>query len=638
MTTPISLTTYAVNSTLSAVQMDTNWTDIQTAVNSLAREAPTSIMEFAPDGLLADGVSDWQTVFEAAAASTSRNIYIPPGKYLLSGGDILVDEKRFYGSYIQNGSTWADAGENGSVIFTKQTTNPTFILRHGGVIEGLQFFYPDQTGSGISAASYPTVTGNPITYAPSIATNLGAANWAVKDCVFLNSYECISVGDPAMLQGTGRGIISGCSAFVIKYFMRGYNLLDQVIVTDFTLSPGIIVGDDTNKQNLYSWALQNARAFEINKSDGLQIDTGIIYGVDLGFSFIGTLAHSLMKIRGVTFDGSRRFIDSVVTLSGLQISDCQLLCNTKHAAVETYVPAIYLHGPSAPQHGGIQIDNLQVDQALGEVIYVNGTGTVVPKLTITNFHFMGWCKGIGSPASLAAVRILSTGTSLKLSDGWLYPDQGDTTRRGIHVNGAVRVTIDSVDQEYGGSFANIANTTVARVQNCSSINTAPATEDIVFTNVPTVFETDNQWAVEPTTRVNSSPAFYARGNGTATVTPGSTTQFTTVVFNQDGSYDAGTGVFTVKKPGIYSFNSQLSFSAGTAGDVWVMQLATATYVRQAVFTVPTPATNFSISLNGLQKLNKGDTARINMIRLSGSGNLTIMNDGNTAFFQGFLTE
>ena len=51
MTTPIDLTTYAENSTLSAAQMDQNWTDIQNAVNSLAREVSTSIMEFAPDGL-----------------------------------------------------------------------------------------------------------------------------------------------------------------------------------------------------------------------------------------------------------------------------------------------------------------------------------------------------------------------------------------------------------------------------------------------------------------------------------------------------------------------------------------------------------------------------------------------------------
>lgn len=588
-------------------------------------------------GAIGNGVADDYAAFVAALAA-SDSVYVPPGRYLIGTGNISIGQKRLWATPGLSGGTWAAMGTTGAVIVTTQTTNSVFIGGNGTVIDGLHFHYPNQDGTSITDTSgYPTIVGNPIVYPASIAFPTGGANWVIRNCNFLNSYECISAGDTAIVQGCGRGVIDNCSAFVIKYFFRGYNLLDQVIVSNFTLSPGIIAGASADKEKLYSWALRNARAFEINKADGLQIDTGIIYGVDIGFSFIGSLAHSLGKIRGVTLDGSRRFMDSAVTMSGVTISDCQLLCNTKHASVETYAPAIYLHGPNAPSFGDLQLDNVQVYQCLGEVIKVQGSGSVVPFLKLVNYAFFGWGKGTDTPADTSAVLIDASGTHMHASEGFLRP--GVQTITAFRITSGGRITIDNNEMEGGKRFADLNNASFVKLSNNRSFTTDAGTLDVTTSGTITeLYQRGNRFSVPPTTLVTNYPNFEARQSGAQTLSTGSTSIFATENRDGDSSFDVATGIFTCKTPGSYVFNCNLTLDTGTAADVWAIQLVTTLRTYQSRITIGTGTDDRVVTINTIAEMRVGDTAKIVAQRPVGSGTFVTTVAPNENFFAGRLID
>lgn len=589
-------------------------------------------------GAVGDGITDDQPAFEAALAF-SDSVYVPPGRYLIGTGNLQVKEKRLWAMCGQSSGTWAARGTTGAVLVTTQTTNPVIDLKNGGVVEGLQFYYPDQDGSTITDISgYPTIVGAPITYPPAISCGPGAANWSILDCVFINAYDCMRIGDSTMVQGTGRGVISGCSAFVLKYFIRGFNLLDQVIIDNYTVSPGIITGDDPAKQKLYRWALQNGRFAQINKADGLIIGKGLVYGIDLCLNFVGTASPSLLKVSGLTLDGSRRFLDSVVTLSGAVFSDIQLLCNTIESAAELTVPAMRFAGPNAPLFGGIQMNNIQFHQGLGEVIKIEGTGAVISELTLTNFHFYGWGRGIGADANCPAIVVNANTTVISASEGYLRP--ANVNYIGFRAGGAGvgRMVLDNIEQDGGLRFAVISPATYVSVKNCRTVNTTPGTEDVTFSSVAEIYQSGNTFSVPPITKQSSAPHFHARQAGTQTLSTGATMQFTNEVLDQDASFNSGTGVHSPLKAGRYLYNVATGFDAGTLNDVWALQLVTTQRTYQAIFTVESATVDKPLSLNVVADMRVGDTAQVIVTRISGTGTFTTVSGGNGNWFTGTLMD
>jgi hypothetical protein len=122
--------------------------------------------------------------------------------------------------------------------------------------------------------------------------------------------------------------------------------------------------------------------------------------------------------------------------------------------------------------------------------------------------------------------------------------------------------------------------------------------------------------------------------GTTTAISGATTiKFSTKNFDTHGAYDTSTGLYTVKVPGIYRVNAQLtheqaSISAGNSCQIYIKKNSSVIYenVNEAVNT---QNNDYTVAVSGLINCVAGDTLQIQ--GASGATTPSLLNDATLCF-------
>lgn len=598
-----------------------------------------SIRDFAPQGQAADGVTDWQAAFDAAAASTHTAIYLPPGKYLLGTGNINIAGKCFWSNTGKNAA--APYGDIGAVIHTTQTANPVFILGKGSIIDGLHFFYPNQDGSTITDVSgYPTIVGAPIVYPPTLKTvTNGCSGFAVMNTVFINSYHCMEFGDPAFVGACGRAIIQNVDAFALKHFMTVYNALGEIFVSNVDVS-SIVYQDVANigDMKLYKWRQQNADDFVLKKADGFTVSSSIFLGANRNIHVPTGQTLGLTKWENVIFDQARTVLDAESPCSNMLFDGCQIFGKTLFANEPAADLFRLRSSTSAVGLGPITVSDTQIISALRSPFSLE-TANCVTRLELNNVSITAWAQATGLAGEIAAVYAApaATGTAIIVNGGSMR-SVGYATSVGISHNATTGSQVYANGTIFNGCFKSVkaVNTTQQEVINCSSGNTGSV--DLDLTGATTFREKGNRWNKPPVTKQDGSPWFVGR-TAVAQATSGGTALtviFGTKLKDADVSLNSATGVFTAKVAGAYQFSARLSHAGGTAGDVFALSLITTLGNYENRFTALSTAQ--SEDIDATIEMRVGDTAEIRLQRVSGAGVITLNGNAGGNYFTGRLID
>lgn len=594
-----------------------------------------SVKEF---GAVGDGVTDDQPAFEAALAA-SNNVYVPPGKYLLQTGNIDITGKCLWSKTGKDAA--GPYGDLGAVIHTTQTTNSVFIFGKGSIIDGLQFFYPNQDGSTITDVSgYPTIVGSPIVYPPTIRTvTTGCSGFAILNTVFINSYHCMEFGDPAFVGACGRAIIHNVDAFALKHFMTVYNALGEIFVSNVDVS-SIVYQDVANigDMKLYKWRQQNADDFVLKKADGFTVSSSIFLGANRNIHVPIGQTLGLTKWENVVFDQARTVLDAESPCSNMLFDGCQIFGKTLFANEPAADLFRFRSTVSAAGLGPVTLSDTQIITALRSPFSLE-TANCVTRLELNNVSITAWAQATGLVGEIAAVYVdpAATGTAVIVNGGSMR-SVGYATAVGISHNATTGSQVYANGTIFNGCFKSVkaVNTTQQEVINCSSGNTGSV--DLDLTGATTYREKGNRWNKPPISKQDGSPWFVGR-TPVAQATSGGTALtviFGTKLRDSDVSLNATTGVFTCKTAGAYDFSTRLSHAGGTAGDVFALTIVTSLGTYENRFTMLSTAQ--SVDLSAVIEMRVNDTAEVRIQRISGSGVFTLNGNAGGNYFTGRLID
>ena len=268
-------------------------------------------------GAVGDGATDCTAAFTsaiaAAKASTGRGVVVvPKGRFRVTGIEVENATILGVGCVDENGPQYTGSSTyypEGSVIETVNTANPLIKIGAGAVLDGLTFFYPNQL---------PTLS-TPIVYAPTIKgadyLSAGDGNLSIKNCLFSNCYDGISIGHfrfpyqypylagRSNVVGSGKVSVTDCRGYCVNSFMQLVDLYDVVTVRNVQLSPSWCMNIWASGVNLFKWTIRYGQAFKVRwgHMDGLTVSESLIWGFRIGIA-VTWGALDLGCINNVCFD------------------------------------------------------------------------------------------------------------------------------------------------------------------------------------------------------------------------------------------------------------------------------------------------------------------------------------------------
>jgi len=234
-------------------------------------------------GAVGNGVADdTQAIKNALAAH--RSVAVPPGIYKVTSQIEIPKGKGLYGSNVGSGPRFAgalpwDLRFIGSVIAVawgsggENPSNSAFKMRSFSVITGLQFWYPNQSGS----------TASPTMYPPTIAL---AANDAeegsqlvtaptVEDCQFINPWIAMDFTSPHALL-----TVRDVTLASWKGGMRVDRSVDVDRISDVQMTPNTMYRGNWPTNGVHAYNANTAGTFglEIGHADHIMIERCFTYG------------------------------------------------------------------------------------------------------------------------------------------------------------------------------------------------------------------------------------------------------------------------------------------------------------------------------------------------------------------------
>lgn len=211
------------------------------------------------------------TAFTAAfAAGTGKDIFVPEGYYLIDGTLPILDGTRVFGAGvydIYNPTT------TGTCFGIKHTSGPAIRGTQGMVVEGINFWWPDQV-----TTSPPTVYDYAIEADHSTPDD-NIAGFRVLNCTFYNAYNAINLGgDYVDLNGLTHMVqIADCRGCIINTGIYQEGCLVEGTIDECSFSPVFWPASIGGAVRLWMRSTGNA-IYHLAATQALQINGGTWFG------------------------------------------------------------------------------------------------------------------------------------------------------------------------------------------------------------------------------------------------------------------------------------------------------------------------------------------------------------------------
>lgn len=571
----------------------------------------------APYNAAGDGVTNDRAAFVSAVADArGKTLVIPEGNYLINtdGGSITLEEVTLQGEGVLDGANGSI--DQGAVLHFTGTTNSPFKVRRGTTVEGLGFYYPNQTDSA-SPTAYPPIFAFDFTN--------GAVQFVfIRDNVAFNAYKFADIDDSA--GGVGHVWIEDNTICALNrgiYLRRNLEHL-RICGNNFTFGHWLAA----TEAGARAYVRANAIYIEVAESDGVEIFDNLFFGSLNAIKTSGTGLCQFMLIeqnkfdqvrRGVLATGSGRFDGSIINNTFNCFNGQDTTLQGRSIDIQT----------TGAGKESISITANSFLMATEDHIFVSGnTPTRDILIGPNNYRLWAVYKAAGA---YGAINAGGTNTNITVSGGWFVGADYSAYANGI-------MGSPNVFQCTGATFnaclaATNVTTNTAILTGNVSYSTNGATSDVL--TATNAWQTGNKWDKPSTT--STKPAFLVRKSASQTFNSGTLTDavWGNEVTDKGGNF--ASNVFTAPVAGRYRFEwSLMHDNTGVAGDRWVIVLLTSAGNFSRSYQMI--ADYNSVSGSAMVELATSGTAKIQVQRVGGAGNFVTHNDGDYNYFSGALIE
>jgi len=569
-------------------------------------------------GAVGDGVTDDTAAFAAAvSAAQGKTILIPAGQYLIDtdAGSIVLEEVCLQGEFVLDGSS--ASVETGSVILITGTTNSPFKIRRGTSIKGLNFYYPNQPDS-LTPVVYPVMLAFDYT--------AGAVQFVeISNNVVFNAYHFLDMDD-----GTS-GNVGHINIYdnYICALNRGIYLsrnLEHIRIerNNFTFGFWLAATEGGSRGYMRS----NATAISIDWSDGVEIIDNLFFGYLNGVLCSAIDACQFMNITTNKFDQIRYGINA----TGLGLFDGNITANTFNAFNSQDTTAQARCISITTQKIGVEsitIVGNNFDLSTEDAIFVSGD---IPLRTLVfgSNNYRSWAA-FKSSGVYSAINASGASTNLQVTGGIFLGQNAAAYSYGV--SGLLNTAQITGATFIGCLRSTNLSTNAATFTGNKSFSTGFTTSDVVA--AASIWQTGNAW--DKPSLSSTKPAFLVRIAASQTFNSATPTAvvFATEQYDKGSNFSSDT--FTAPVSAKYRFSfSLLHDGFGTPGDHWQIVIKTTTSAFSQGYIMP--ATIGSIGFSAEIELTTGQTAKVTVERISGSGNFVLVNDANSNYFAGSYIE
>lgn len=587
-------------------------TAVQNAINSTLVSMGAS-----PLGAI-DSTTALVDAITAAKTTGTGVVTIPKGAFLITTGGIHLSDIALVGAGIPETNGAADAG---SIFLLDSLTTSPFILDTGWKLDGITFYYPNQTGTASPTAYPPLFTG---TY---------CAGAVMNNCCVVNAYQVfkfdagVAVGDMRLHQ---------CRIYGIdKVFWFTTGVTEVLHISECLFSYGVFTPSFTPNTHLRDFTTLYGEFMTIDVGaasytsiDGLNLGDSIIYGYRFGLRVLSGLLN-VSTVHDSWFDA----VGTALSVEGTaSVANSRWHGNYHWTGRPGFPDAI-----TPTMSFTTSASSLQMFMDGNDLVYSHGNHVYAPaalgELIFTNNRVANWgqstyatpthCYGllITDPVCVAHI----SGNSFKASAGAVaHP------RIGIKNTNSAVSTIDT--NTFYGCYYSIWVVNAGKAYLNSNTVTAPGNYSLRNDAASGVVESrGNKWN-GTILGAQGETLVYARA-ATQTFTGAKTA----VVFGdgeiQDKDLNFASNVFTATVAGDYDVLATLGNTTGlTVASIWtvsVEQAGSAANVFRRATYVPVNATLAAgLTVHGLFSLAVGDTVTTYVTRIAGSGNYVSINDAS----------
>jgi hypothetical protein len=588
------------------------------AVGRTVHQKLQEIISVKDFGAVGDGTTDNYAAFAAAAlAAQGKVLFIPAGNYLINtnSGSIVLQEVNVQGESVLDGSSASI--DQGTILSITGTTNSLFKIRRGVSICGINFYYPNQPNSA-----------TPVVYPATLAFDYtsGAVQFVtISNNVVFNAYRFLDIND-----GTG-GNVGHVNIFdnYICALNRGIYIsrnLEHIRIERNNFTFGFWLSATEAGSRLYMRA--NSSAIVIDWSDGVEIMDNLFFGYLNGVLCSAVDLCQFMNITTNKFDQVRYGVNA----TGLGAFDGNITANTFNAFNPEDTAAQGRCVSITSQKSGIEnitITDNNFDLATEDLVFVSNN-TPQRSLVLGNNNYRSWAA-YKAAGVYSAVNLSGASLNAQITGGIFLGQNAAPYSYGV--SGSLNTI-----QITGATFISCLRPTSLSAVSAiftgnKSFFTGDTTSDVI--GATSIWQTGNAW--DKPSLSTTKPAFLARIAASQTFNSATPTA---VVFATE-QYDKGSNfnstIFTAPVSAKYGFTFSLLHDAtGTAGNQWQITIKTTTSAFSQGYIMP--ATIGSIGFSGELELLTGQTVQVNVERISGAGNLVLINDANSNYFAGSYIE
>lgn len=274
------------------------------------------------------------TAFNAAcAAAAQKTLFIPAGYYLIDG-TISVPA----GTYLvgEGGNDLFNPTTTGTVIGVTHTSDPAFSVIDGVVIDGINFWWPNQV-----------VTNPPTAYDYAIYCDLSGGTIqgpTIKNVTMYNAYNGIDLNGSSTATNLARlEHVYGC---FLNNGIRQNGLRTEATMLECNMSPvwwlaSAAYAAANPGNSALSWMMSSSvGCYHIEGGQGMQITGGTFFGHRRGIycsnptGVLSDCSITFLNVSNFIFDGLRKCIEVAdqCGLNGARFDGCTFLGSDRYGA------------------------------------------------------------------------------------------------------------------------------------------------------------------------------------------------------------------------------------------------------------------------------------------------------------------
>jgi len=203
---------------------------------------------------------------DAVAAARGKKLTFPEGQYLINtdGGSITLEEVTLQGEMVLDGAT--ASLDQGAVFRFTGTTNSPFKIKRGVTIDGLGFYYPNQTDTATPTA-YPVML--------DFDYSGGAVQFVyIQNNVVYNAYRWIDMADSS--GDVGHIWITDNTVCALNRGVYVRHNLEHIRVSRNNFTFGHWLASTEGGARAYVRA--NCAYLQVDQSDGIELIDNLMFG------------------------------------------------------------------------------------------------------------------------------------------------------------------------------------------------------------------------------------------------------------------------------------------------------------------------------------------------------------------------